>query len=95
MTPAKPAKRELPRYRCHKEVWALKIAKIELIPPGMTETHSKVLISPEDEDYAPFEVSWTYYNKHKPEVGTYWVKYADGYESVSPSDAFEEGYTRI
>jgi len=33
--------------------------------------------------------------KHKPEVGGYYVVYADGYKSFSPAQAFEEGYTRV
>ena len=30
-----------------------------------------------------------------PRVGGYYVVYADGYASFSPSKAFEDGYTRI
>jgi len=40
-------------------------------------------------------VSAEFLAKHKPEVGGYWVQYADGYQSFSPAAAFEEGYTRI
>lgn len=29
---------------------------------------------------------------HKPQVGGYYVQYADGYESYSPASAFEKGY---
>jgi hypothetical protein len=31
--------------------------------------------------------------KHAPQVGGYYVRYPDGYESWSPAKAFEEGYT--
>ena len=33
--------------------------------------------------------------KHDPQAGGYYVVYADGYQSFSPAQAFEEGYTRI
>jgi len=75
---------EMPRYRCHKEVWALKIKKIE-----------GVIITPADNGYGKFEVDDAYLLKHKPKAGGYYVVYKDGYKSFSPSEAFEEGYTRI
>jgi hypothetical protein len=40
-------------------------------------------------------VSDEYASKHNPDAGGYYVRYADGYESFSPAQAFEEGYTRI
>lgn len=40
-------------------------------------------------------VDVSYLNKHKPEPGGYYVRYEDGYESYSPPEAFEAGYTRI
>ena len=33
-----------------------------------------------------------YMAKHDPQIGGYYVKYKDNYESFSPSQAFEEGY---
>jgi hypothetical protein len=33
--------------------------------------------------------------KHAPEVGGYYVVYADGYKSYSPAKAFEDGYTQV
>lgn len=80
----------LPAYRSHKTVRALKISQIE--------RHSGVgeaTIHPVETDYAPFRVSAAYMERHKPEVGGYFVAYDDGYESWSPAQAFEEGYTRI
>jgi hypothetical protein len=53
------------------------------------------VITPEDESYAPFEVSAEYVMRHKPQVGGYYVVYPDGYKSWSPAEAFESGYTRI
>lgn len=84
---------EMPRYKCHKEVWALKIKEIKRVPSGnATVTHT---IVPADEGYAPFEVSLEYIGKHSPVAGGYYVVYADGYISYSPAKAFEEGYTRV
>ena len=80
---------EMPRYRCHKEVWALKIAHISY------ENIATATIHPAEEGYAPFEVDADYLKKHRPQSGGYYVVYADGYKSFSPSKAFEEGYTRI
>jgi hypothetical protein len=84
------ASMEMPRYKCHKEVWALKIKEIKRVPSGnATVTHS---IVPEDARYAPFEVSLEYIGKHSPKAGGYYVVHKDGYQSYSPADAFEEGY---
>ena len=89
------ASTEMPRYKCHKEVWALKIEKV-LDPtlPGNETDGSRVLV-PEDGNYAPFKVDHAYVRKHAPQPGGYYVVYKDGYESFSPAEAFEEGYARI
>jgi hypothetical protein len=83
------ASAEMPRYKCHKEVWALKIKEIRCEPLG---TH---IIVPAEEGYAPFDVPLEYIGKHSPAVGGYYVVYADGYVSYSPEKAFEDGYTRV
>lgn len=84
---------EMPRYKCHKEVWALKIKEIRRAPSGnATVTHS---IVPAEEGYAPFEVSMEYIERYHPAAGGYYVVYKDGYKSFSPAAAFEEGYTRV
>lgn len=80
---------EMPKYKSHKEVWALKIKMFGVAPDGSG------LITPEDEGYAAFEVSKEYLEKHKPARGGYYVVYSDGYKSFSPAEAFEDGYTRI
>lgn len=81
------AQSEMPKYKCHKEVWALKIKMYGFAPDGSG------LITPEDEGYAAFEVSKEYLEKHQPKPGGYYVVYADGYKSFSPAEAFENGYT--
>lgn len=88
------ALREMPKYKSHKEVWALKIEDISL-GHFHDEGTEYAMITPTDEEYAPFAVTKEYIEKHKPEVGGYYVVYKDGYKSFSPAEAFEEGYTRI
>jgi len=88
--------REMPRYKCHKQVWALKISAIKRDGDGEDrESDGSAVITPAEDGYAPFKVDHEYMRKHKPQVGGYYVVYADGYKSWSPADAFEEGYTRI
>jgi len=80
---------EMPRYECHKIVWALKIAGI------VGDQHGGVYFQPAEEGYDKVPMSPEYVAKHKPEVGGYYVVYADGYKSFSPAAAFESGYTRV
>lgn len=90
---------EMPKYKSHKEVWALKIRKIHLDHEDARqegrETDGSATITPEEKGYAPFKVDRDYLAKHKPTVGGYYVVYADGYKSFSPAKAFEDGYARI
>lgn len=80
---------EMPKYRSHKEVWALKIADI------MNEMDGSGTIIPADGRCASLHVSKEYMHKHMPKIGGYYVQYEDGYQSWSPADAFEEGNTLI
>jgi hypothetical protein len=92
---------EMPRYKCHKEVWALKIAQVIRVQFRQMMMDSRKAVSrccvivPEDQRYARFCVDRAYVEKHKPEAGGYYVVYDDGYKSFSPAAAFEEGYTRL
>lgn len=88
---------QMPRYRCHKEVWALKIKKIVRDGEGEDrESDGSAMITPEfDHIYSPFKVDADYMHKHKPQVGGYYVVYDDGYKSWSPAEAFESGYTLV
>lgn len=99
--------RELPRYKCHKQVWALKIARIDLHQPTIAELQALIdrqeplinqvgaTITPEESGYGPFTVTVDYLRKHEPRVGGYYVVYDDGYQSWSPAEQFEKGYTLI
>lgn len=78
----------LPRYRCHKTVSALKIAAVIPNPRG-AELHF------DDRRYAPHQVANAWVARHDPCEGSYLVIYDDGYQSVSPPEAFEAGYTLI
>lgn len=82
---------EMPKYECHKKVWALKIERIEL----SKTVEGGALIYPVEKGYAPFEVDLQFMKKHQPQEGGYYVVYQDGYKSFSPAEAFEAGYTLI
>jgi hypothetical protein len=97
----------MPSYRCHKEVWALKIKEIEPAPkptiaeleailredPSRKESRGAIIV-PEGH-FGPIAVSLEFVTKHRPQPGGYLVFYKDGYRSFSPAEAFESGYTRI
>ncbi len=83
--------RELPRYKCHKEVHALKIASIDA-PYGM---QGSATLHFQNEEYAPITVGKEYNQKHGPLAGGYYVVYQDGYMSWSPAEVFEAGYALI
>jgi hypothetical protein len=85
---------EMPKYRCFKEVHALKIAAIAR-EGGVEANLAAAVITPAEEGYAPFRVDAAYMLKHQPQIGGYYVVYADGYQSFSPAKAFEDGYVRI
>ena len=85
--------REMPRYQCHKRVWALKIADLRSTASPNEESDGSLLVVPAEDGYGPFKVDYQYVSKHKPQVGGYYVVYSDGYKSFSPADAFESGYT--
>ena len=80
----------MPRYKCHKEVWALKIAAIE------TREDGSATLAFEDPGYAPTIVKdfSLKFKGNEDDLG-YYVVYNDGYTSWSPTKAFEEGYTRV
>lgn len=102
---ASPAASELPRYKCHKEVWALKIARLELRDNPNTEDPKAefgymagtLWLHPADEGYAPFPLpsAWREQWQRKADAGGYYVVYEDGYTSYSPAAPFEAGYAPV
>lgn len=83
----------MPKYQCHKKVMAFKITDIsEEVNRHGEHVRTLLLLG------APnmfLIVSGDYITKHNPEIGGYYVRYQDGYESYSPAGAFEEGYSLI
>lgn len=77
---------DLPQYRCHKIVSAFRITEI-----GMAGHVFRM----EGENGLFAEVDQAWVGRHKPEVGSWFVRYEDGYESVSPDAAFTAGYTLV
>lgn len=96
---------EMPRYKSHKEVWALKIKRLELRDNSITSdpkadfgsSLGSLWLHPEDPGYAPFPLPPEWRERWQPvaEPGGYYVQYTDGYTSYSPGKAFEDGYTRV
>lgn len=84
---------DLPYWRCHKVVRAAKIEKIEPCPYLGVGWHDLFLDTPGGTLVRT--VQPTYIDRHKPKVGGYYVLYEDGYESFSPAEPFQNGYTRI
>jgi hypothetical protein len=97
MRTAMSATPELPKYKCHKEVWALKIQSIDQSPADEVSSseYGTWRLIPEDPRYAYLTVPHAYVQRHNPQPGGYYVRYADGYESYSPAEAFESGYRLI
>lgn len=89
------ASMEMPKYQCHKQVWALKIAELKSTAKPGEESDGSLLMVPEDKRYAPFILDVAYTRKHNPKAGGYYVVYLDGYQSWSPAEAFEDGYALI
>jgi hypothetical protein len=86
----------MPKYKCHKEVWALKINSVEDLPnpdtSGTSGAASHGAILNVEEGFAPIHVDGAFVAKHSPHAGGYFVVYQDGYKSFSPAEAFESGY---
>ncbi|MEY2873484.1 MAG: hypothetical protein RLZZ373_855 [Pseudomonadota bacterium] len=89
---------EMPKWRCIKDVHALKISAVVLDADEARaenrETDGSAFLLPNDTAYAPIKVTSAYVQKHRPAGEGYYVVYKDGYTSWSPVAAFEEGYIR-
>lgn len=87
---------EMPRYKCHKEVHALKVLAVN--EPEIAEQDERdgsKFIVPVEPRFASIHVGHEFVRKHNPQAGGYYVVYEDGYTSFSPAKAFEDGYKRI
>ena len=86
------ASAEMPRYRSHKTVWALKIATVVSCGTDTTTDENPIVeLHFEDARFAPKKVILR--NKPEPQDGWYYVQYEDGYWSFSPAAQFEAGNT--
>lgn len=91
MSEEQEAMMELPKYQCHKRVWALKISGIEF------HKDKSATVAVKDEGYAPFKTRPEWYDRFKggeDDLG-YYVVYEEGYSSWSPTAVFESGYTQV
>lgn len=89
---ASPA-REMPRYKSHKTVHALKIKAVErYFNHAKSDEDIRLLV---EDGFAPIDGCGEICLRYIPSPGDYYVVYDDGYKSVSPAKAFEDGYTRI
>lgn len=87
---------DLPLYKCHKLVRAAKIYAIEFDAAGDAAIAIRMPQSlvVRVNGYRARFCGGQAYDPHSADLG-YYVVYEDGYESWSPSKAFEEGYTRV
>lgn len=74
-------------YQCHKKVSAGQIKEV-----GEREA-SGINVILDDGNIHRLTVDMII--RHLPVVGDYLVRYEDGYTSVSPQKAFEDGYTAV
>jgi hypothetical protein len=80
---------EMPRYACHKRVWALEISAVG-------EPHNGLIsLAFKDKGYAGKSVPENMFSRYTPVPGDFYVVYDDGYKSFSPRKAFLEGYTKV
>jgi len=84
------AGREMPRYKSHKEVWALELSSVTHRSDGSGEWDLEFA----DAGYAPMKAPAEMFARYQPVAGDFYVVYADGYKSFSPRKAFLGGYER-
>lgn len=94
-----PPKAEgLPRWKCHKEVWAGRILKWSSVPDDGAVGHKPEYVLSLDNGMEFFitenQFNTQFFKQGDKDLG-YLVVYRDGYTSWSPTEAFESGYTRV
>lgn len=72
----------LPKWKCHKVVSAASI---------MDYQANTIMLETGDVVTAANGM----FARYTPQPGDYYVVYEDGYASISPKKAFEDGYTRM
>ncbi len=86
---------KLDKYRCHKDVEAVKVFGVDMAPSDQPPGSLRLQVETAGGETGEIIVSPSYASKHKPKVGGFYVRYQDGYESFSPAEAFTEGYTIV
>ena len=85
--------KKLPKFKSHKVIQALVIAEAVRTMKGTATLHfekeEKAL------PFEPIEVNDAFVRKHSPKAGDVYVIYEDGYVSISPIKAFEDGYVLL
>lgn len=95
VTPDRSALRAmLPTYQCHKSVQAFKIDSVLPISPGVVRLCG-VPAAGDPLKIPTADVSSFWFMRHRPRTGGWFVIYGDGYESFSPAEAFEKGYSVV
>lgn len=87
---------EWPRYESHKVVRAAKIVGVEIKHVG---GEIVLWVRPDGQEFDNARIEQFEPNmaemKERARVGDWAMLYPDGYKSVSPAKAFEEGYTVV
>ncbi|MEE8411370.1 MAG: hypothetical protein V3S47_02625 [Acidobacteriota bacterium] len=73
-------------YKSHKTVRAMRIR--DIIGLRLYSADPRNI-----DGYVVVDQTWI--DRHHPKVGGWYVLYEDGYESFSPAEAFEAGYTEV
>ena len=86
---------QLPRWQSHKKVWADKIiAQVASCAVDGANRIETWKLASGAEVVTGGNLRSRVPSGQNP-VGGYYVRYDDGFESWSPAQAFEEGYTKI
>lgn len=86
---------ELPKYRNHQEVRALKIKEVIVHDPAPGIPFAGASLLPEDGRYDPVSVEADWYDKHQPQAGGYYVVQAGGERTYESAKSFEETYASV
>lgn len=88
------------KYQCHKVVEAAKIESVGPCSPDTETSNGVSEVTLEGGEKVNVDSAWLAWHQrgsgdYTELAGSYFVRYSDGYSSVSPASAFEEGYTEI
>lgn len=90
-------KSDLPRWKCHKVVEAAEI--VAFWPTSIRDIgQHQIHVQLPDGTRKQLNLPDAWASRVPPNaspIGGYYVRYEDGFESWSPADAFEAGYTRM